>query len=229
MNINKKINILKEEMPPLDFKYVIDSDYIAINLHFQDKKIGRVVFQKYFENHLAETDEFIDLWSSGYQSENFWMCSGSYIEREYHGKGFGKLLYNKAFQEIIKMDGNAYVFAAEAVFSEEIKSYHSINDLRYTSLQAQKVWASLGRKYPSSGMIIFLGEKQRMNKVEKFEPTKEKFLTLLDNDLYKSRKFNNFNDYILEMESSCDFIDEESIILLKKEYKKYINMINKGE
>lgn len=64
------------------------------------------------------------------------------IDEKHRGKGFGKQMYLLAMQTIAKKHGNAYVIPG---------SCHTRGS---TTADAERVWASLRKRYPSSGKVI---------------------------------------------------------------------------
>jgi GNAT superfamily N-acetyltransferase len=70
------------------------------------------------------------------------------VDQGFRGLGYGKMLYKALIEEAGKQAGprGAFVGADECAAGS-------------TSKDAQRVWKSLARYYPSSGNVVFAGPK----------------------------------------------------------------------
>jgi len=77
-----------------------------------------------------------------------WAVGSSQVDQGFRGLGYGKMLYEALIEDIGRQAGvrGAFVGADECAAGS-------------TSKDAQRVWKSLARDYPSSGNVVYVGPK----------------------------------------------------------------------
>ena len=129
---------------------------VAAAIMMSGMRIGSATAREVLEyEHCTEDVEKLKAQGYDYDNPKFptlgpslYTIGESHVDEAFRGFGYGKKLYKAIIEEIGKHVGNRGAF----VGADECAVGH-------TSEAAQRVWKSLGRDYPSSGNVVYVGLK----------------------------------------------------------------------
>jgi GNAT superfamily N-acetyltransferase len=128
----------------VSFRVKAQMGQIVIQMYMGTKKIGWLNLHETLSARDCQSD--IDaLEAQGYKSYKIWQVVQSRIEEEFRGQGLGKELYRKALEEVGRRHGRSFVVP-----------YACTMGSGSTSKDALRVWTSLAREYPSSGLVFYV-------------------------------------------------------------------------
>tara|TARA_Y100000296_G_C5097082_1_gene217954 strand:- start:12 stop:509 length:498 start_codon:yes stop_codon:yes gene_type:complete len=154
--LTESVEIIEDDWPGITWRVQDYGNGISAVLMMSGQKMGSIIAREVLRWKYC-ADDVEKLKAQGYDYEDprwpslgpqLFAVGNSEIDQAFRGQGWGKKMYKVLIDAIGKKAGDrgAFVGADECAAGS-------------TSKDAQRVWKSLARDYPSSGNVVYVGPK----------------------------------------------------------------------
>jgi len=143
MSITAEMIELLESAPKFRASWV-QGTQLRVRMRIEGEAVGHIVIDT--RHRLQDCEADVEaLKKTGHEAKVFYTVQNTAINAEHRNKGYGKALYEFAFRALSKKAKEPFYVGAYACHMGS-----------GTSPDAKRVWQSLAKKYPSSGMVIYV-------------------------------------------------------------------------